>query len=159
MQQTVDPDETAALWRALLSFRKDANVGSGVTDFSAFEDVTGFPFPAELRAIYRQMDGLPKAILGLDLMPFAEVVREWTSWKSIFDQWSLEELTGNTEADGDKTLGVYTNPYWIPFINRVGGNYMGLDLKPGRGEKSGRLFVLARTPTRLHTWLTVLTTS
>ena len=138
-QQTVDPDETAALWRALLSFRKDAHAGSGVTDFSAFEAAAGFPFPAELQAIYRQTDGLPKAILGLDLMPFAEVVREWTSWKSIFDQWSLEELTGNTEADGDKTLGVYTNPYWIPFIDRVGGNYMGLDLKPGRGGKVGQI--------------------
>ena len=79
VKQTVDPDETAALWRALLSFRKTANAGSGVTDFSAFEAAAGFPFPAELQAIYRQTDGLPKAIFGLDLMPFAEVVREWTS--------------------------------------------------------------------------------
>jgi cell wall assembly regulator SMI1 len=101
--------------------------------------VTGFALPAELQVIYQLNDGAKNAFFGLDLMPLSEVIAAWEEWKCIFDDWSLDELMGNNTSDRNKTLGMYTNPYWIPFIDNISGNFFGLDLMPNQAGKRGQI--------------------
>lgn len=51
----------------------------------------------------------------------------------------LIELKGNSQPDGRKTLGIYTNPYWVPFLSTGGGNFIALDYAPGSQGTSGQI--------------------
>ncbi len=141
MQQDIDLAETERLWRTYTTLISANGAASGtVTEsFEAFERAAGFAFPAELQVIYQLNDGAANAFFGLDLMPLSEVIAAWQEWKLIFDDWSLDELMGNNTSDRNKTLGMYTNPYWIPFIDNISGNFFGLDLMPNQAGKVGQI--------------------
>lgn len=141
MKQEIDLAETKRLWQRFIALSESAQGRSGAVaeSFEAFERAAGFAFPAELQVIYQLNDGAENAFFGLDLMPLSEVIAEWEAWKSIFDDWSLDELMGNNTSDRNKTLGMYTNPYWIPFIDNVSGNFFGLDLMPNQAGKIGQI--------------------
>ncbi len=141
MQQDIDLAETERLWRTYTRLISADRVASSIVteSFNAFERTTGFAFPAELKVIYQLNDGAANAFFGLDLMPLSEVIAAWEEWKLIFDDWSLDELMGNNTADRNKTLGMYTNPYWIPFIDNISGNFFGLDLMPNQAGKVGQI--------------------
>lgn len=51
----------------------------------------------------------------------------------------LADLKGNSKPDGRKTIGVYTNPYWVPFINTSGGNFIAIDFAPGSKGTAGQI--------------------
>jgi cell wall assembly regulator SMI1 len=140
-KQTINLVETQRLWKAFKALTDLDNSSSGATaeSFEQFQSTTGVIFPPELQVIYQANDGVPSAFLGLDLMPLSRVIAEWQSWKNIFDDWSLEDLTGNNYSDRNKTLGMYTNPYWVPFIDNISGNFFGIDLMPNQAGKIGQI--------------------
>ncbi|MEO1481086.1 MAG: hypothetical protein AAFU77_03190 [Myxococcota bacterium] len=43
------------------------------------------------------------------------VLRLSSAGSYVYNQWSLKDLTDNTEPDRNYTLGVYCSPYWVPF--------------------------------------------
>jgi cell wall assembly regulator SMI1 len=141
MKQEIDLAETKRLWQRFIALSESAQRCSGAVaeSFEAFERAAGFAFPAELQVIYQVNDGAAIAFFGLDLIPLSEVIAAWKEWKAVFDDWSLEELMGNNTSDRNKTLGMYTNPYWIPFIDNVSGNFFGLDLMPNQAGKVGQI--------------------
>ena len=143
MKQEIDLEETKSLWKEFIAVAdsEDIRLNKGADSdlFTSFETETALLLPPELKLIYSLNNGVEKLFFGFDLMPLTKIVREWQNWKSIFDDWSLEELTGNNYSDSDITLGMYTNPYWIPLIDTIGGNFIGVDLMPGKQGKIGQI--------------------
>ena len=74
-----------------------------------------------------------------DILPVEKIIKEWKSWQDIFESWSLEELQGNTRSYKNLTLGIHVNPYRVPFIDYIGGNFIGIDLMPGPDGKVGQI--------------------
>ena len=105
--------------------------------YKEFESLAGYPFPVELKTLFKMHDGID----GTRFLNAQQVFTEWKNWKSIYDDpnWSLVDLKGNNETDSDKTLGIYTNPYWIPFISTGGGNFIAIDYAPGSKGTSGQI--------------------
>lgn len=100
-----------------------------------FEKLSGYPFPNDLIVLFNHHNG----IRGTGFLTAGEVVTEWQNWKTIYEDWMLVYLTGNNRPDGQKTLGIYTNPYWIPFFSTEGGNFIALDFAPGPKGSSGQV--------------------
>ncbi len=114
------------------------------TDFDAFKAVTGYALPRELKALASLSNGadLPGHRYGR-LLTVAEIARTWLSWKSIFDDWRLEELSeGRVNAD-PRVLEAYVIPAWVPFIDE-NGNMIGFDRQPGPGGEIGQIVSYGR---------------
>ncbi len=105
--------------------------------YQEFEKLAQFPIPNELKALFELHNGIENK----GFLSAAQVVKEWKSWKTIFDDynWTLEYLTEHHFSDKNKTLGIYTTPYWIPFYNLEGGNFYAIDLVPNKNGKSGQI--------------------
>ena len=105
--------------------------------YQDFEKVLGFPFPAELKVLFKYHNGLRAT--HWEWLSIDQIIAEWKGWKSIYEDWTLEDLIGNNNPDGKHTLGIYTNPYWIPFMRTGGGNFLAIDYAPGPEGKSGQI--------------------
>lgn len=107
------------------------------TIYNKFEALSGYAFPQTLKTLFTMHNGVE----GSGFLTAEEVLNEWKNWKDIYDDvhWSLTDLTGNHEPDGQRTLGIYTNPYWIPFFTTGGGNFLAIDYAPGNAGKSGQI--------------------
>lgn len=112
---------------------RDANI------FAAFEAATSFAYPAELQVFAAIGDGAPDFTGGYALLSAVQVFTEWKNWKDIYEDWDLRDLTSNNEADNLKTLGIYTNPYWVPFMSDGAGNFIGIDYAPNEQGTSGQI--------------------
>ncbi|NJM96159.1 MAG: hypothetical protein HC800_02135 [Phormidesmis sp. RL_2_1] len=146
MKQVVDSAETEQLWRQF-SALKGIALGAGKpvdTEIEAkieqFAALTGFALPLELQVIYRLTDGASEAFGNLDFLSLSQVMDVWQGWQEIFDDWTMEELTGGCyTSDRGQTLAMYCNPFWVPFIDNVSGNYYAIDLMPGEQGKQGQI--------------------
>jgi cell wall assembly regulator SMI1 len=103
--------------------------------YEAFKKITGFDLPKELKTLFNIHNGSN----GFGFITASQILTEWKGWKEIYDDWTLEDLTDLYEPDNDKTLGMYTNPYWIPFFSTAGGNFIAIDYTPGNQGKSGQI--------------------
>ena len=103
--------------------------------YSEFKKIAGFPFPEELKTVLNYHNGVPDT----GFLTADETLTEWKNWKTIYDDWMLVDLKGNSYPDGRKTLGIYTSPYWIPFFSTGGGNFIALDYTPGSKGNSGQI--------------------
>lgn len=143
MEQKIELEETKSLWQEFITIvdSEDVVLNKGVNSelFTSFKTETNLELPPELKLIYSLNNGGKRLFFGFDLMPLDKVIKEWHNWKLIFDDWSLEELTGNNYSDSNKTIGMYTNPRWIPLIDTIGGDFIGMDLMPGKQGKLGQI--------------------
>ncbi len=105
--------------------------------YSEFETLAKYKFPEALKTLLNLHNGIEKT----GFLSAQKILVEWKIWKGIYDDpnWKLEDLTGNNQADGYKTVGVYTNPYWVPFYSTGGGNFYAIDYAPGVQGKSGQI--------------------
>lgn len=103
--------------------------------YQEFEKATGFAFPMELKVVFSIHNGVPNT----GFLTADEILAEWKNWKIIYDDWMLADLKGNNLPDGRKTIGIYTNPYWIPFFSTGGGNFIALDYAPESQGTSGQI--------------------
>lgn len=103
--------------------------------YQEFEQATNFAFPKELKTVLNLHNGVPNT----GFLTADEILTEWKSWKIIYDDWMLADLKGSNLPDGRKTLGMYTNPYWIPFFSTGAGNFIALDYAPGSQGTSGQI--------------------
>lgn len=110
--------------------------------YKTFEKLSGFPFPETLKTLFKLHNGIENS----GFLTADQVLQEWKGWKTIYDDvnWTLKYLLENNYSDGNKTLGIYANPYWIPFISTVGGNFIGIDYAPGKEGKSGQIIAFGR---------------
>ena len=105
--------------------------------YQEFEKLAGYVFPKELKTLFAIHNGIEKT----GFLTAQQVLTEWKNWKVIYDDvnWMHIDLTANNHPDGRKTIGMYTNPYWIPFLSTGGGNFIAIDYAPGSKGKSGQI--------------------
>ena len=105
--------------------------------YEEFETLSGYAFPEELKLLLSLHNGIENT----GFLTAEQILDEWNNWKEIYDSldWMLIDLTGNTHPDGRKTIGIYTNPYWIPFLSTGSGNFIAIDYAPGSKGTSGQV--------------------
>ncbi|WPR76543.1 SMI1/KNR4 family protein [Algoriphagus sp. NG3] len=116
--------------------------------YSEFETLAKYKFPEALKTLLSLHNGIEKT----GFLSAQKILAEWKIWKGIYDDpnWKLEDLTGNNQADGYQTLGVYTNPYWVPFYSTGGGNFLAIDYAPGVQGKSGQIISFGADESRIR---------
>lgn len=96
------------------------------TIYAEFENEAGFVFPAILKAFLTLHNGVENtAFMGAQC-----ILKEWRDWQSIYNEWTQEELFDTDNESNVKTLPMYVTPYWVPFFNLGGGNFIALDFAP-----------------------------
>ncbi|WP_298778224.1 SMI1/KNR4 family protein [uncultured Polaribacter sp.] len=116
--------------------------------YNEFESLANYKFPEELRILLNNHNGIENT----GFLTAEEILNEWKNWKMIYDDvnWMLIDLTGNNHPDGRKTIGIYTNPYWIPFLSTGGGNFIAIDYAPGSKGKSGQIIAFGTDETKIR---------
>jgi len=116
--------------------------------YGGFETLSGYGFPPTLKTLFTRHDGIGNT----GFLTAGEVLDEWKNWKAIYDDvnWELMDLTGNNKPDGKKTLGIYTNPYWVPFFSTGGGNFLAIDYAPGSQGKSGQIIAFGADEVKIR---------
>lgn len=144
MRQVVDVPTTQKLWTTLLDHTGTGRAGASDEDLDKAQRVMNVTFPDELVAFYQISNGADAAIFGHDVYSLDDMIKVWREWKSIFDGWTVEDLFGNTEPDGKLTLGMYTNPRWLPLVDMQQSAYLSFDLMPGPGGVLGQIIATGR---------------
>ena len=130
------------LWEhlAVIEVSKPLEIPDYSKEYQEFKELSGFDFPENLKTLY-QISNAHLDIHELNLLTPDEVVDEWKNWKQIYDDpnWMLMDLTGNNHPDGKKTIGIYTNPYRLPFMATGGGNFVAMDFAPGSKGTPGQI--------------------
>ncbi len=116
--------------------------------FKEFESLTSYRFPDELRVLCDLHNGIDDT----GFLTAEGILQEWKNWKVIYDDpnWMLPDLTGNSHPDGRKTIGIYTNPYWVPFFSTGGGNFLAIDYAPGSKGTSGQIIAFGADETKIR---------
>ena len=135
-----DLTQIAPLWQRIVKADGvQANAGAGDADFAAFEAVTGFAMPEGLAALLRLSNGATGAFGQRDLLSVQQITDEWKSWKQIFDDFQIADLTDHHTSDADRTVAFYTTPFWVPFAGDRTGNFAAIDLLPGPQGHRGQV--------------------
>jgi cell wall assembly regulator SMI1 len=104
----------------------------------------GEKLPLALEVLYRRADGGKKLFFDHDMLSLRALEENWAMWNSVYDEWSLDDLTGNIAAQRGVTNALYCCPKWIPFIDLGGGNCLGIDLLPGPRGSVGQVILFGR---------------
>ncbi|WP_298472917.1 SMI1/KNR4 family protein [uncultured Maribacter sp.] len=116
--------------------------------YKEFETSAGYAFPEELKLLLSLHNGIENT----GFLTAEQILDEWNNWKEIYDSvdWMLIDLTGNSHPDGRKTIGIYTNPYWIPFLSTGSGNFIAIDYAPGNKGTSGQIIAFGADETKIR---------
>lgn len=115
------------------------------------EQQLGFPFPEEIKELYRIHNGQNHRygiVFGLDFLSLTELCRKHKDWKELIDSEGPEglaelgELCTSTPPGAIKT--VYANLRWIPLFYDGSGNAVGIDLDPGEQGSIGQIINFGR---------------
>ena len=135
-----DPGLIASLWAELVEVAGfEPNPGATADDLDSFRQAAGFHLPDGLAALLSLSNGAKGAFGFRDLMSVAEITRQWVGWKQIFDDFLLDDLQDNYTSDQGRTVGMYTTPHWVSFVDESTGNYAALDLLPGPAGRQGQI--------------------
>lgn len=116
--------------------------------YDEFEKLAKYKFPEALKILLKYHNG----VNDTGFLSAQKILAEWKIWKGIYDDpnWKLEDLRGSNQADGYKTIGVYTNPYWVPFYSTGGGNFYAIDYALGIQGQSGQIIAFGADEVRIR---------
>lgn len=136
-----DNTQIPGLWAEIASGSAvEATGGASSEDLARFKDATGFAMPEGLAVLLGESDGATNAFgQYLNLMSVEHILREWQGWKQIFDDFMVEDLTRSYHSDENRTVAMYTTPFWVPFIDEATGNFVAVDLLPGPAGRRGQI--------------------
>lgn len=103
--------------------------------YAEFENEAGFAFPAILKSFLTLHNGVENTAF----MDAQRILKEWRDWQSVYNEWTQEELFDTYSENNVKTLPMYVTPYWVPFFNLGGGNFIALDFVPNTKGTSGQV--------------------
>ncbi len=103
--------------------------------YAEFENEAGFAFPAILKSFLTLHNGVENTAF----MDAQRILKEWRDWQSIYNEWTQEELFDTDNESNVKTLPMYVTPYWVPFFNLGGGNFIALDFVPNSQGTAGQV--------------------
>jgi cell wall assembly regulator SMI1 len=120
----------------------DLEVKNNELLYQEFEELANFTVPAELQALFEIHNG----VKDTGFLSVEKMLQEWKGWNQIYNSvdWTLEYLTGHNYSDNNKTLGIYTNPYWVPFYSTEGGAFYAIDYAPNKKGTSGQIISFGR---------------
>jgi cell wall assembly regulator SMI1 len=95
--------------------------------------------------IHDGSDDLAGILVGLPLMPLAEVGRTWESWAEIADDGdTVEDLSEDCSSSPKGAVKeLYANRGWVPFAGDA-MNHVALDFDPGPKGKVGQVINCGR---------------
>lgn len=102
--------------------------------YEEFEKTAGFAFPKALKELLKLHDGIE----DIPFLIAEDILDEWRNWKTIYDDWTLEELKKSPDSE-KKVLGLYVTPYWVPFFDLEDGNFMAMDFAPDKNGTPGQI--------------------
>ena len=108
--------------------------------YAQFAEEAGYQVPPDLRVLLDAHGGIP----GTGFLTAEAMLREWRGWQMIYsaaDQM-LSDLRANSAPDGHLTRGLYASPYYLPFLDRGAGDFLAVDLMPGRKGHSGQVIAI-----------------
>src|SRR5262249_47490208 len=73
------------------------------------------------------------------LMPTADIVREWKSWKKLADGGEFE---GKESGPDRGIVDAWWHPGWVPFASNGGGDSICLDLAPTGEGQAGQVITM-----------------
>ena len=103
--------------------------------YAEFENEAGFAFPAILKSFLTLHNGVENTAF----MDAQRILKEWRDWQSIYNEWTQEELFDTDNESNIKTVPMYVTPYWVPFFNLGGGNFIALDFAPNSQGTAGQV--------------------
>ncbi|BED90157.1 hypothetical protein PspMM1_26250 [Pseudoalteromonas sp. MM1] len=103
--------------------------------YAEFKNEAGFAFPAILKSFLTLHNGVENTAF----MDAQRILKEWRDWQSIYNEWTQEELFDTDNESNVKTLPMYVTPYWVPFFNLGGGNFIALDFAPNTKGTPGQV--------------------
>jgi len=103
--------------------------------YAEFENEAGFAFPAILKSFLTLHNGVENTAF----MSVQRILKEWRDWQSIYNEWTQEELFDTDNESNIKTVPMYVTPYWVPFFNLGGGNFIALDFAPNSQGTAGQV--------------------
>lgn len=160
MRHPTDVARTTTLWSELLRRTESGRPGASPDALGKAQAAMAVEFPEALAAMYAMSDGADHAVFGRDVLSLDAMVAAWRDWKAIFDDWTVADLFGDSRPDGDVTMGMYTNPRWLPLVPRDDSHFLAVDLMPGPGGRLGQIIhfgsdqeTILREAPDLTTWL------
>lgn len=144
------------------AFLAHLNPGATTADLEALEAVIGRPLPDDFMAAYRRHDGqadmyeqdgedklVPGLLFGLPLMPIEAVIEELANWRALREELeadgSLEEFDEEqASCPSGHVKPVFANPFWVPFADDGGGNFLAMDLDPDTQGHVGQVINMGR---------------
>ena len=113
----------------------DLRPGASDAALDAAEHAIGAELPAEARVAYALHDGqrgaAPGVVIGLRLLPIAEVVAAWSLWREIVETSpDIGEAPSRAVPEG-VVRPLYVDLGWLPLVDDGAGNHVALDLAPG----------------------------
>lgn len=103
---------------------------------AAYEKLTGFPVPEDLKKLYTLHNGQRRSEkYGIDFffsLPFLTLDESMQQWKFLnaeLGDYSMFNYKSHSMPPGH-VREQYLNRNWIPFCKDSGGNYIGVDLDP-----------------------------
>ncbi|CAM2816758.1 SMI1/KNR4 family protein [Pseudoalteromonas distincta] len=103
--------------------------------YTEFENEASFAFPAILKSFLTLHDGVENTAF----MSAQSILKEWRDWRSVYNEWTQEELFDTGNESNIKTLPMYVTPYWVPFFSLGGGNFIALDFAPNSQGTAGQV--------------------
>ena len=113
-------------------------------------DALGFPIPAELEALLRQVNGAERVFgddddddhLPEELLDTRGIAREYGNLREVASDAPLNStLAYDTSGT---TQDRFHHPGWVPFAADGGGNFRVVDLAPGPQGVSGQVLEMGR---------------
>ncbi|MBI6116780.1 SMI1/KNR4 family protein [Salegentibacter sp. F63223] len=133
----IDFEEVKQIFEALIA-EKELRIippKNNEAIYAEFEQEAGFPFPAMIKDYLSLHNGVENAaIMGAE-----KILKEWKDWKTVYDDWTQEELLDTYSTNQGKALLMYTTPYWIPFFDLQNGNFLAFDFAPNTKGTPGQI--------------------
>lgn len=117
-------------------------------EFGKLEKTLGVTLPDSFKESYLIHDGsdpVSGVLVGLPLMPLAEIGRVWASWAGIADDEDLvQELSEDLSSHPKGAVQpLYAHRGWVPFAGDS-QNFVALDFAPGPKGTAGQVINAGR---------------
>ena len=117
-------------------------------EFGRLEACIGHRLPDDFKASYSIHDGSERVsgvVIGLSLMPLAEIGHQWQGWADIADdEDTVADLSEDCRSHPPGAVKpLYANRGWVPFAGDA-MNFVALDFDPGPKGRPGQVINAGR---------------
>jgi cell wall assembly regulator SMI1 len=124
----------------------DLQPGASDAALAGLSKTVGAALPEGFRAVYAGHDGQgghgPALVPPWQLLPIADIPREWTLMKGLLDRGTF---AGTPAVAVGPVQAVWWHPGWIPVGANGDGDLVCLDLAPAPGGEVGQILVFLHT--------------